>query len=67
MPQARFLNITRKVSRDIEGPGSDMDLCNTTQIVPTPVPSTVQENEVQEVIDDPFGDDLNDLVVTPIG
>ena len=43
-----------------------MDLCTTTQAVPTQVPSTLLDNEVQEVVDDPFGDASNDPVVTPL-
>ena len=43
MPKAHFLRITRKVSRDIEGSANDMDLCATTQVVPTPVHSALQE------------------------
>ena len=67
MPRSQFLRITRKVSGDIEGPALDLDLCTTTQAVPPQVPSTLLDNEVQEVVDDPFGDDLNDPVVTLIG
>ena len=40
---------------------------HTTQLVLAPVPPALEENEVQEPIDDPFGDDLNDPAATPIG
>ena len=33
MPRSQFLRVTRKVSGDIEGPATDMDLCTTTQAV----------------------------------
>ena len=67
MPQAQVLRITRKGSRDTEGSASDMVLCTTTQVVPSPVHLALQENEVQEPNEDPFRGDLNDHVATPIG
>ena len=67
MPRSQFLRNYTKVSTDIEGPALDMDLCTTSQPVHPQVLSTLLDNEVQEVIDDPFGDDLNDPVVTTIG
>ena len=44
-----------------------MYLCTTTQTVHPQVPSTLLDNEAPEVLDDPFGNDLNDPVATPIG
>ena len=41
MPRSQFWRITRKVSRDIEGPATDKDLCHTTQAVPAQVPSSL--------------------------
>ena len=67
MPRSQFLRITRKASWDIEGPALDMDLCTTTQSVSPQVPSTLLDNEAPEVLDNPFGNDLNDLVSTPVG
>ena len=67
MPRSQCLRITRKVSRDIEGPVLDMDLSIATPAVSQQVPSTLLDNEVLEVPDDPFGNDLNDPVATPIG
>ena len=65
MPQAEFLRITRKVTRDIRGSANDMDLCITTQVVPTPMHVVRQEMRYQS--DDPLLVDLNDPAATPIG
>ena len=60
--RSQFLRITRKVSRDIERPATEKDPCTTTQAVLPQVPSALLDNEVHEVVHDPFGDDLNDPV-----
>ena len=54
MPKSQFLHITCEVSRDIEGSANDMDLRTTTQVVPSPVHSTLQESEVRQHHDDPL-------------
>ena len=47
MPGSQFLRITRKVSREIEGPAIDMDLCTATHL--PQVPSTLMDNELQRL------------------
>ena len=37
VPKSQFLRITRNVSRVIESSANDMDLCTTTQVVPSPL------------------------------
>ena len=62
MPWSQFLRTTRKVTRDIERPRArdGAKYCYTCCILASSF--TLRDNEVQEVPDDPFGNDSNCFV-----
>ena len=67
MLESPFLRITREVSWDIDRPVLEMDLSIAAPALSQQVPSTLLDNEMPEVLDDPVGNDLSHPVATPFG